>query len=127
MVTLSRKVLAVIITVAVILTIIAMLAIFYKPFGEAVSGFGGPVGAGIVTALSAPLQWALSGGGPTLAVFYGLALAIIFGFAYWVWHWNIGYKITGITAASELPSHSVTHEPEEPERAPQPQSVSVEQ
>jgi hypothetical protein len=48
-------------------------------------------------------------------------LAFSFGLAYWVWHWDIGYKFSNAmkpdTSASSF-SNTMNREPPEPERAP---------
>ena len=128
MVTLSKKVLAVLMVIPVVAVLIGIAAWQnWGGIGTALSGLGGPVGAGLLSGFSAPLQWALSGGGATLAMFWGLIFAVGFGFAYWVWHWDIGYKLQGTTAQNiPLGTHSTQREPEEPERAPQTPAVTVE-
>jgi hypothetical protein len=66
-----------------------------------------------------PFKFALQGG-PQTALVYGLAAAAIFGFAYWVWHWDIGYKFSSTIAPSSAASgydNTVNREPDEPERS----------
>jgi len=124
---LTKKVLAIIVIFSVIGTAVALAAVFnLGGFGTAVAGAGGPAAAGIYKIGNAPLLWASSGGWPTLAAFYLGFVALIFAFAWVIWHFDVPYKITGATAAPEIQSHVTTREPEEPERAPQPQSVPVE-
>ncbi len=91
----SKKLLITLLIIAVVITAIAMAAAFIPQVRAAFSNVGGPIGSGLMNVLSYPLKAALSGGGPTLFAFYGIATALVLGFAYWVWHWDIGYKING--------------------------------
>lgn len=71
-----------------------------------------------------PFTFALDGGAQTIAI-YGLGLAVLIGFAYWVWHWDIGYKFGG-TAEQEnkMTGYVAQREPEEPETIATTQGVN---
>ena len=120
MIELSKKVLLVLMVIPVLVVIFAIA--YWQNWGgigSALAGFGGPVGSGLLAIMQNPFKFALQGG-PQTALVYGLGAAIIFGFAYWVWHWDIGYKLTGAvkdTPASTY-SNDMKREPDEPERAP---------
>ena len=123
MVTLSKKILATIIIIAVVIALIAFAAIFnVGNFGASMAGAGGPVAAGFYNLSAGFLKWALSGGWPTLAVFYLLGLIVIpFSFAFIIWHFDVPYKITGAATATNPASgynNLTPREPAEPERAP---------
>lgn len=119
---LTKKILAIIVAVSVAITLFAV-AVWQNigGLGTSLTGAGGPVASGFYKIANAPLLWASSGGWPTLAVFYCGFIAVMFGFAWVIWHFDVPYKITGATQQplGDL-THSVTREPEEPERAPQP-------
>lgn len=121
MVTLSKKVLVFLVITPLIVFGVAIAAILnIGGIGTALAGFGGPFGRGVLNILTAPLAWAITGGGPTIAVFWALIAFGIFGFAYWVWHWDIGYKLSS-NMATKSPAdgydNSVRTEPAEPERS----------
>jgi len=116
----SKKILAVLLIAAIAGTAVTMAAIFVPAVGKFFASGTGPAGAAALSVAKAPLAWALSGGGPTIFGFWGIALLVVFGFAYWVWHWDIGYKISKSSAPSVPDGYSNTmkREPEEPERSP---------
>ena len=115
----SKKILLTLIILTITLTVIAMAAIFVPAVSEWFSiNFGG-VGAGIINALQTPFRWGLTGGAQTAAL-YGIGGALMFGFAYWIWHCDIPYKLQGVTApdVQQSFSNTVKKEPDEPELAP---------
>ena len=115
---LSKKVLAIIIVLAIILTAVAMAAIFVPSVNAWFSVNTGSWGVTALAIAQAPLQYALSGGAQT-ALFWGVITAGLFGFAYWVWHWDIGFKLSGATKPSSPASNydnNMAREPTEPER-----------
>lgn len=120
---LSKKLLAIIIIVAVSLTIVAVMAIFnIGGVGDSLAGAGGPFANGLYKVFKSPYEWALSGGWPTLAVVCLLFWVILpCSVAYAVWHYDIPYKITGAVAESPATGfgNTMQAEPQEPERAPQ--------
>jgi hypothetical protein len=97
-----------------------MAAVFVPAVGKFFAGATGPIGAVALSVALMPLNWAKSGGGPTVFAFWGILAVVMFGFAYWVWHWDIGYKISKSSAPSVPDGYSNTmkREPEEPERSP---------
>jgi hypothetical protein len=113
------------ITIPILLIVIfAFLAYFnVGGIGSSLSGVGGPFARGIYNLAIAPLNWALGGGWPTLAVFYLIGFVVVpFALAYAVWHYDWPYKITGATANSAVAGYDNTmkREPDEPERAQTP-------
>ena len=90
----SKKVLIILLALAIIITAITMAAVFVPAVGKWFSTTFGGAGAGLVNLAQIPLKFALEGGAQTFAL-YGIGLLVLFGFAYWVWHWDIGYKFTG--------------------------------
>jgi hypothetical protein len=115
----SKKVLIAILVIAILGTALTMAAIFVPAVGEWFSSFSGPFGSGIINLFQMPLKAALEGGAQTIA-FWGIIAIIVFGFAYWVWHWDIGYKISGATAPAveQAFSNTTKREPDEPELSP---------
>ena len=120
MIELSKKVLLILMLIPV-LTVIFAIACWqnWGGIGSALAGFGGPVGAGLINLAQAPFLWAISGSAPTIIV-WALIFVGVVGFAYWVWHWDIGYKLTGAVKDTPASSYSndMKREPDEPERAP---------
>lgn len=118
----STKVLATLIIVACSITAFAAIAaVNWGGLGDTLAGFGGPVAAGIYNLAIGPVNWALSGGWPTLAVFYLIGIIVVpFTFAYIIWHFDVPYKIQGATATTPANDYTNTmrREPEEPERSP---------
>ncbi len=90
----SNKILVVLLVIAVSVTAFAMAAyVNLGGLGTALSGFGGPIGTAIANAARTPFQWALSGGGPTLAAGYAIIFTIIIVVAWANWHYEPWYKI----------------------------------
>jgi hypothetical protein len=119
----SKKILVALMILPVLIVLFAVACWQnWGGIGTALSGVGGPVGKGFMDLAAAPLTWAVNGGGPTLAIIYSAFFAIVFGFAYWVWHWDIGYKIQNVTAPSTPTTSGYTNtmnrEPADPEYAP---------
>lgn len=116
----SKKVLAALIVIAIIVTAVAMAAIFVPAVGAWFSTNFGGVGTGFLNLFTVPLTWALSGGGPTIAVFWGIIIIAALGFTYIVWHYDVPYKVTGVTAVTPATGYTNTmsREPPEPERSP---------
>ena len=79
MVELSNKawlVITVIVAAAAVFVVCAIANI--GGIGTALAGLGGPAGTAAYGVFSAPLAWALSGGGPTLAGFWlGIAILLL--------------------------------------------------
>lgn len=118
--TLSKTWLLVLMLVPVIITLVAIAAWQnWGGIGTALAGFGGPLGAGLVNIASMPMNFALAGTAQ-LAIVWGAIVLAMLGFAYWVWHWDIGYKLSRGTSASPVLNYDNTmkREPEEPERSP---------
>ena len=109
---------AVVIFIAVLITLVATNTFGW---GAAVAGFGGPVAAGLYKIFISPLNWALSGGWPTLAAFilFGF-VALPIGVAALSHHYHIPEKFQNTVAPnpSNAYTSTVKREPEEPERAP---------
>jgi hypothetical protein len=118
----SAKVLAILIIVACSIAVFAvMVAANLFGLGDALAGAGGPVAAGIYNLAIGPVNWALTGGWPTLAVFYLIGIIVVpFTFAYIIWHFDVPYKISGATAVTPANDYTNTmkREPDEPERSP---------
>ena len=112
----SKKVLIILLALAIIITAITMAAVFVPAVGKWFSTTFGGAGAGLVNLAQMPLKFALSGGAQTFAL-YGIGFLILFGFAYWVWHWDIGYKLQGAASTTEnkLTDYATQREPDEPE------------
>ena len=109
---------AVVIFLAVLITLISTNTFGW---GVAVAGFGGPLAVGLYKIFISPLNWALSGGWPTLAVFILLGfVALPIGIAALTWHYDIPYKLQNTVAPNPSNAYTATvkREPEEPERAP---------
>ena len=92
---LSKKVFALVLILAISLTIFFVCAYLnVGGLGSALAGVGGPISAGLYNIAVAPLNWALTGGW-AVAIFYvgvlifGLAVAAFF------WQYDIPYKILG--------------------------------
>jgi hypothetical protein len=123
MVTTSKKVLVALMVLPVLVVVLAVAAWQdWGGIGTAISGFGGPLGAGALSLAQTPLTWAVSGGGPTTAALYAVIGLAIVGFAYWVWHWDIGYRLQN-TFKPDVPTNAgftntMSREPSDPERAP---------
>jgi hypothetical protein len=114
----SKKVLVALLIVAIIVTAVTMAALFVPAVRLWFTNISGPAGTGAINLLQTPLKWALTGGANTIAL-WGVGLIVLFGFAYWVWHWDIGYKFTGATTPNPASGYdnSMKREPEEPERS----------
>ena len=98
----GKKWLAVIIILAIVLTAFSFAVIFnVGGLGSSLAGAGGPIASGFYNLLVTPLNWALSGGWPTLAVFFLIGfVAFPCLLAYLVWHNDIPYKILGQPGAT---------------------------
>lgn len=111
----SKKVLAALLVIAIIATAVAMAAIFVPAVGAWFSTNFGAVGAGLINVMQLPFKWALSGGGATTAAVWAIGFVVLLAFAYWVWHWDIGYKLTGAAQENKLTTYTTQREPEQPE------------
>lgn len=118
----SYKKYLIILAIIIPLVIVATLAFTnFAGIGDQLKGAGGPFAAGLYNVAVGPLNWALGGGFPTLALFYLLGLVVLpFSVAYIIWHYDVPYKIQGATAPSPTSAYTNTmsREPPEPERAP---------
>lgn len=119
----TRNFLIVVIAITVFLTVFAVCLIFdIGGLGTALAGFGGPIGAAIVGAFQAPLEWALSGGGPTILAFWaGIILLSSLATYFLIVPLIARIRATPDTTApyqdsptsSGIPTHGLREEPEE--------------
>jgi hypothetical protein len=114
-----------------IIAIVIFAVLAYANFGgigDTLSGVGGPFANGFYTLLTGPLLWGANGGWPTLAIFYLIGFILVpFGLAYFVWHYDLPYKISGASQPSPASNYdnSMQREPAEPERSNQPSTTTT--
>jgi hypothetical protein len=116
----SNKVFLAAIIISVILVAVAFaIALNVGGLGDSVSGFGGPLARGAYNIFVTPFNWVASGGWPTLAAGIGIVGLLMVLSAYATWHYDIPYKITGVTTAdNKMLNYTAQKEPEDPETLP---------
>lgn len=112
----DKKIVVILMVLAVGLTALAMAALFVPAVGEWFHVNLGGVGAGFLTLVQMPFIWALEGGPQTLIV-YAASGIVTLALIYATWHYDLPDKITGTTAStnSNLTGYTPQREPEEPE------------
>lgn len=115
-----KKYLIVTVILMSLVVFFTLAAVNFAGIGDKLSGVGGPFTTGAFKLGLGPLTWAQSGGYQMLVFYIINPLIISLMVAYVVWHFDLGYKLTGAVASSSPAAgydNTMKREPEEPERS----------
>jgi hypothetical protein len=95
--------------------------------GSALQGAGGSASKGAYDVFSSPFKFTIAHGWPSLIIGYVAFLGFAAFCAWATWHYDIPYHFSGVKKSpTEEYDSTMPREPEEPERAPQPITPTVE-